>query len=71
VRIITLIYECIVSISRMSPSMTYQKVLQGKRVTIESSIAKKYSINEGDIVIVEDDNGTIKITPAQVIKRPS
>ena len=54
----------------MDINVNYQKVLAGKRVTLSEHICKKYNIKEGDIVIVEDDD-SIKITPAQVIKRPS
>ena len=49
----------------------YQKVLQGKRITIEYDTAKKYNIKEGDIVIVEDENDGIKIIPAAVVRRSS
>lgn len=47
----------------------YQKVLTGKRITIPFHMANKYDIKEGDIVIVEDDNGVIKIIPVDLVKR--
>lgn len=47
----------------------YQKVLSGRRVSIPDSFSKKYGINEGDIVILEEDKGGLRIIPADVIKR--
>jgi bifunctional DNA-binding transcriptional regulator/antitoxin component of YhaV-PrlF toxin-antitoxin module len=47
----------------------YQKVLSGKKVSIPDSFSKKYRINKGDIVILEEDRGSLRIIPADVIKR--
>jgi bifunctional DNA-binding transcriptional regulator/antitoxin component of YhaV-PrlF toxin-antitoxin module len=43
-------------------------VLSGKRITIPDPLSKKYNIQEGDIVIVEDDHG-IRIVPVEVRRR--
>ena len=47
---------------------TYQKVLSGRRISIPDNLSQKYCIKEGDLVIVEDNDG-IKIIPAKIIRR--
>jgi bifunctional DNA-binding transcriptional regulator/antitoxin component of YhaV-PrlF toxin-antitoxin module len=48
----------------------FQKVLAGKRVSLPESYSKRHGINEGDIVILEEDNsGSLRITPAQVVPK--
>lgn len=48
---------------------SYQKVLSGKRVSLPESFYNKYDIGEGDIVILEEDKGSLRITPANVVPK--
>lgn len=66
---ISIIYV-IYKIYDMSTTLSYQKVLSGRRISIPDSLSKKYGIKEGDLVIIEDDKG-IRIIPADVVKRLS
>ena len=48
---------------------TYQRVLSGRRVSLPESLVKKFGIKEGDIVIVEEDRDSIRIMPAEIVRR--
>jgi bifunctional DNA-binding transcriptional regulator/antitoxin component of YhaV-PrlF toxin-antitoxin module len=48
---------------------TYQRVLSGRRVSLPGSLVKKFGIKEGDIVIVEEDRDSIRIMPAEIVRR--
>jgi bifunctional DNA-binding transcriptional regulator/antitoxin component of YhaV-PrlF toxin-antitoxin module len=45
---------------------TVQRVLSGRRISIPESYAKKHGVNEGDFIIVEENNGKLNIIPAEV-----
>ena len=58
-------------IGGMVESHNYQKILSGRRISLSNTKCKKYNIKEGDIIIVEEENGVLKVSPAKVTKRIS
>lgn len=45
---------------------TPQKILSGRRIPIPEGFMKKYSIREGDFVVLKEESGKLSILPAEV-----
>ena len=55
----------------MTVKDTPQKVLAGRRVALPQEFMAKFSINEGDIILVrQDEKGIVQIIPAEVKAKP-
>ena len=46
-----------------------QRILAGKRVSIPEELLKKWNMQEGDFVLVEETDAGITIAPAEISKK--
>ena len=54
---------------QLSSVKNVQKVLSGMRISIPESYTKKWRIHEGDLVILVEKGGCLRIIPADVVEK--